>query len=333
MRPTIKDVARLSGVSVATVSRIVNGLPGYSPETMKKVTAVIKELGYTPNAVARNLVSRKSNTIGVLLPQLSSYFAARLLQGIEGEARKRGYSVIVCNTDSNGVRTMEYLNLLREKQVDGILFASEWLKEEYADALTSLGIPAAVIATVSTAPKIPYIKVDDQAASFSAVQYLIRRGHRKIGMISGTKDDPISGTPRIAGLKEALSEADLPFEEGLIEYGDFGYKSGYEAMKRLAERNPSMTAVFSASDEMALGVFSYCYEKGISVPGDLSVIGYDDTDIAMMSIPPLTAVHQPIQEMGKQAMKMVMELIGGGQAESVFMPYEITERDSVKNLH
>lgn len=333
MRPTIKDVARLAGVSVATVSRIVNGLPGYSPETRKKVMSVIDELGYKPNAVARNLVNRKTNTIGVLLPQLSSHFAAKLLQGIEDEAHKRRYSVVICNTDSNGKRTMDYLELLREKQVEGILFASEFLTEEYADTIRGFGIPAAVISTVSHVPEIPFIKVDDEAASFSAVQYLMEKGHRKIGMIAGTKEDPISGVPRVAGLKRAFEANQLSFNENWIEHGDFGFKSGYEAMKRLYRRNPEVTAVFAASDEMALGILSFCYEKGIKVPDDLSVMGYDDTEIATMSIPPLTAVHQPIQEMGAEAVGMLMDMIGGSEAESVFMPFSITERDSVKNLN
>ncbi|KZZ85103.1 LacI family DNA-binding transcriptional regulator [Bacillus sp. SJS] len=332
MRPTIKDVARDSGVSVATVSRIVNGLPGYSPETRKKVMKVIEDLGYKPNAVARNLVSRKTSTIGVLLPQLSSHFAAKLLQGIEDEAHNRRYSVVVCNTDSNGKRTQDYLELLREKQVEGILFASELLTDEYAETLQGFGIPAAVIATTSHVPSIPFIKVDDEAASYSAVQFLIENGHQRIGMISGTKHDPISGIPRIKGLKKAFSENGIPFEEELIEYGDFGFRSGYEAMERLYRSNPELTAVFAASDEMALGILSFCYEKGMKVPDDLSVIGYDDTDIATMSIPPLTTVHQPIQEMGTDAVRMLMKMIDGNQPESRFMAYRITERNSVKNL-
>ncbi|MGD6818981.1 LacI family DNA-binding transcriptional regulator [Metabacillus sp. 84] len=333
MRPTIKDVAKQSGFSVATVSRIVNGLPGYSPETRKKVMSVIEELGYKPNAVARNLVSRKTNTIGVLLPQLSSHFAAGLLQGIEDEAHKRRYSVVICNTDSNGKRTMDYLELLREKQVEGILFASEFLKEEYAESLLSSGIPCAVISTDSHVDEIPFIRVNDEEASYSAVAYLISKGHRNIGMISGTKADPISGYPRINGLKRAFREKGIPFEEDLVEYGDFGFQSGYAAMKRLAAKSPYITAVFAASDEMALGVLSFCYEKGIKVPDHLSVIGYDDTEIATMSIPPLTTVHQPIQEMGKESVLMLMRMIDGEKSKSQFMPFHITERDSVNKLN
>lgn len=332
MRPTIKDVAREAGVSVATVSRIVNGLPGYSEATRKKVAEVIQELGYKPNAVARNLVNRKTNTIGVLLPQLSSSFSAKLLHGIEKVAHEKQYSVIICNTDSNGKRTLDYLNLLREKQVEGILFASEHLKNDYYEAILAMDIPVLAVDAHSDYETIPFIKVNDEEAAYAASSYLIQKGHHNIGMISGTKDDPISGAPRVKGFLKALAEHDILPEPNLIEYGDFGFKSGYEAMERLIQKNPYLTAVFAASDEMALGIFSYCYKKGISIPADLSVIGYDDTQVAEMSTPPLTTIHQPIEEMGVDAAASLIKLINNEPVESKYVPFSLMERDSVINL-
>ncbi|MCD7035194.1 LacI family transcriptional regulator [Metabacillus sp. GX 13764] len=330
MKPTIKDVAREAGVSVATVSRIVNGLPGYSEGTRKKVAEVIASLGYKPNAVARNLVNRKTNTIGVLLPQVSSSFSAKLLHGIEEEAHIHQYSVIICNTDSNGKRTMDYLNLLREKQVEGILFASEARIDQYEEEILALKIP--VLAVDAYSENIPYLKVNDQEAAYAAAEYLIKMGHQNIGMISGTKEDPISGAPRVAGFLQALADHGIMPEPNLIEYGDFGFKSGYEAITRLIEKNPFLTAIFAASDEMALGIFSYCYEKGIHVPDELSVIGYDDTEMAEMAVPPLTTIHQPIQEMGAEAVRKLITLIQEEPVESKYMPYFIKERKSVRRL-
>jgi len=330
MKPTINDVAKQAKVSTATVSRIINGLSGYTEETRQTVVNVIREMGYKPNAIARGLVNKRTHTMGVLLPNISSRLATVLLKGIENRAHHLDYSVVICNTENDGKRTMEYLDVLSEKQVDGIIITSEWLKDAYGEALLAMKIPVVLVLTVSYRFPIPYIKVDDKQAAYQATKYLIDKGHKEIGIISGPQEDKLAGLPRIEGYKQALADYRLTISEDRIAYGDFTYKSGRRGIEEVFERSPDITAVFVASDEMALGVLSYAYKKGIKIPDDLSVIGYDDTQDAEMAIPPLTTVHQPIYEMGERAVEM---LFGAkGTVESVIMPHHIVERNSVAEV-
>ncbi|MDN4594529.1 LacI family DNA-binding transcriptional regulator [Polycladomyces subterraneus] len=330
MRPTIKDVAKKANVSVATVSRVLHNQPGYSEKTRQKVLKVIEEMGYHPNAIARGLINKRTQTIGVLFPNVSSMFSSKVLRGIEHATHHRDYSVVVCNTDKDGRRTMKYLNVLWEKQVDGIIFVSERLKEEYYATLTAMNIPVVLLSTFSPEYPFPYIKVDDQQAAYDATEYLIKQGHRRIALIGGTKSDPLAGIPRVEGYRQALQNYGIPFREELITYGDFGYHSGRRAMEKLLRTAPGFTAVFAASDEMAAGALSAAYHNGIKVPDELSVIGYDDLQIAEMAIPPLTTVGQPLFEMGKWAAEMLMNMIKTGQAQSKIVPHTIVERESVR---
>ncbi|MBA4496447.1 LacI family DNA-binding transcriptional regulator [Paenactinomyces guangxiensis] len=330
MGPTIKDVAKKAKVSVATVSRVLNNQPGYSEKTKKKVLQVIKEMGYQPNAIARGLINKRTQTIGVLFPSVSSLFSSKVLHGIEHIAHERDHSVIVCNTDTDGKRTMKYLQVLGEKQVDGIIFTSEVLTEDYYRVLKAMNIPVILVSTFSLRYPFPYVKVDDKHAAYHATEYLIKQGHRKIAMISGTEGDEIAGTPRIEGYREALRDYGIPFQENLFVFGDFGYRSGCAAMKKLLERGEEFTAVFAASDEMATGALSVAYQHGIKVPDQLSIIGYDNLQIAEMSVPPLTTVAQPLFEMGKLAAEMLLTMIETGvTVESRIMPHSIIERQTV----
>ena len=329
MSVKISDVAKRAGVSTATVSRIINNLSGYSDETRLRVEKAIDELGYKPNAVARGLAGGRTHTIGVLLPSLSSRFSSQLIHGIETEAHKRGYSVIVCNTDRNGERTLEYLRILSEKRVDGILFASEWVTDEYGRALEELSIPVVLISTYSDHFDFPYVRVDDRLAAYTAVKFLLEKGHKRVGFITGRPDDPIAGAPRIEGYRKAVLEAGLDYDENLLAVGDFHFQSGAEAMKELWGRGCGMTAVFVSSDEMALGALTFLHEQGVKVPGDISVMGYDDTLDAVMAVPALTTLHQPIEEMGCRAVGLLFDR---GGANSIIMRHRIEERKSVEGF-
>ena len=323
--PTIKDIARIANVSTATVSRILNGQPGYGEDTKQRVEAAIAQQGYTRNAVARGLVQKRTNTIGILLPSLTSQFASELLNGIETEAHSHHYSAIVCNTDRNGQRTAEYLNVLAEKQVDGIVFISEFLTEEYESLAERLHIPIVLVSTLPMRYQTPYVRVDDEKASFAAVSYLIKWGHQRIGMVSGPEEDPIAGKLRINGYRNALKANGIQFRQEYISYGDFHFARGKQAAGRLIDNAPEVTAIFASSDEMAIGVISAAWERDRRIPEDLSVIGYDDTAMAMMTTPPLTAVRQPIGMMGSHAVRMLLE----GRQEGVVLPFTISERSSV----
>ncbi|RSD25389.1 LacI family DNA-binding transcriptional regulator [Mesobacillus subterraneus] len=334
MSYTIKDIARITNVSTATVSRVINGQGGYSKATEEKVLHAIEELGYRPNAFARGLISKKSDTVGLLFPEVSSQFSSKILRGVEDAAHLLDSSVIVCNTASHGQRTMKYLQLLAEKRVDGILFVSEVMTEEYYRKLESMKIPVVLISTESYQYPLPFVKVDDRHAAFTATDYLLKMGHRKIGMISGNKEDAIAGQPRIDGFIQAMNNKGLTVQDANIVYSHgFSFHDGLIGLPKLLAQAPDITAVFAASDAVALGAISAAYKLGIKVPEDLSIIGFDDLPMAEMSIPPLTTVAQPLEEMGRVAAELLFSMMkDGGKTESRIIPHYVAERESVKKI-
>ncbi|MCL4514289.1 MAG: LacI family transcriptional regulator [Firmicutes bacterium] len=334
MSPTIRDVAQKAGVSVATVSRVVNDRPGYSAETRNKVLRVIEELGYQPNALARGLVSKRSRTVGVLIPNISSMVASEMLKGIEDAAHTIGQSVIVCNTDNNGERTLEYLQVLKEKQVDGIIVVSAPITPLYHQKFGEMQVPVVLVSTRYHDGNLPFVKVDDEKAAYHATAYLIKKGHEEIGMIAGSKDDRIAGIPRVEGYRKALSDHGIPIRDQYITYGNFGFQSGMAGLERLLEAAPEITAIFCASDEMAAGALSLAHRRGIEIPDRLSLIGYDDSQLAEMTIPPLTTLRQPLCQMGQEGLTMLMAMIEEGKRtiHSKILPYTIVERETVREL-
>jgi LacI family transcriptional regulator len=332
MQATIKDVATRANVSVATVSRVINELGGYNEKTKERVLEVIDELGYQRNAIARGLVTKSTNTIGVLIPIVSAYFYAEVLNGIEDRANQLGYGIVLCNAGVNGVRAKNYIKMLGERRVDAIIIVSLAMNEEYYNLLNSLKIPYILVSTLSYKYKIPYIKVDDQQAAYTATQYLIEKGHKKIALISGDKNDKIAGKPRVNGYINALQDYDLEVNEKLIKYGDFAYNSGLGCMEELLNEKDRFTAVFATSDEMAIAALSVLHKHKIEVPEEISVIGYDDTLIAQMSNPPLTTIAQPLHEMGEKAVDRIIMLKTGKNEDNTILPHKVVERDTVKLL-
>ncbi|MCE7790906.1 substrate-binding domain-containing protein [Salipaludibacillus sp. CUR1] len=331
MSITIKDVARQAGVSIATVSRIVNGQKGYGEKTKERVLKTIEELGYTPNAIARGLVGRETKSIGVLLPKLSGLFASKLLEGMEETARNEGYSLFVCHTDSKEDRAIQDLQVLKEKQVDGIIYASDQLSESQGQMLNSMVCPAVFVSTQSLTHPFPYVKVDDYQAACTGTRYLIEKGHKQIAFIGGSLEDPIAGKPRDEGFRKTMKDHHLKVEESLTAYGDFRFQSGKENFKNILKAEKPFTAVFAVSDEMAAGVLSEAYEQGISVPDDLAVLGYDNTMAAEMAIPPLTTIAQPLEEMGQKAVELILSIREnkGNINKNKIVKHRIIERKSV----
>ncbi|MCM3719285.1 LacI family DNA-binding transcriptional regulator [Fictibacillus phosphorivorans] len=335
MNPTIKDVAKYANVSIATVSRIVNGLPGYSEDTKKKVQEAIEALGYQPNAIARGLINKRTQTIGVLFPDVSGMLSSEVLEGVENAAHDAGFSVIVCNTASSGKRTVKYLRLLQEKRVDGIIFASEVVKEEYYKIFQEMKVPVVLVSTASSEFDLPFVRVNDFEGAFRATEYLITNGHKMIGMIGGKTNDPIAGIPRLKGFKEALQKHSLPYSEKHITISEgYRFQNGKESLPVLLKQLPNMTALFAVSDEVAIGAMTAAHQLGIKVPEELSIIGYDNLKFAEMCYPGLTTVSQPLKDMGQTAGEILVKLIKGEEkeAESRFMPFTIVERQSVCDL-
>jgi LacI family transcriptional regulator len=331
MKTTIKDVAKKANVSVATVSRVINKLPGYTQKTEKKVLQTISELGYYPNELARSLVGKRIDTIGVLMPDLSSMVASEILEGIEDAAHKNNHSIIICNTDRNGIRTIKYLNILRNKQIDGVLIVSEKLKKKYVDMINDMNMQVVLISTCYN-KNLTYIKVDDEKAAYDATCYLINNGHTNIGMLAGTKDDDIAGIPRVNGFLKAISDNNLIFNKNNLIYGDFSFDSGKECFMKLIKRSSDITAIFCASDEMAVGSISSAFDMGIKIPDQVSLIGYDNTKLSLMVNPSLTTISQSLYEMGYQGLNMLIDKINGLNVKSNIIQHKIIERKTVKNI-
>ncbi|MDD9269624.1 LacI family DNA-binding transcriptional regulator [Paenibacillus sp. GCM10023248] len=335
MKSTIKDVARMANVSISTVSRVLNNPDIVAKDKRDNILDAIKQLNYTPNALARGLIHKRTQTLGVLIPDISNLFYAELIKGMEDAAHQSGNNLIICNTDNNQDRKNSSFKVLSEKQIDGIVLTSEPVYPDSYEMFKQLGVPIVLAATHSLEYEIPSVKVNDELAAFDAAEYLIRRGHRQIGMISGSMLDPISGLPRIQGFLRALRAHGIDLDpEKCIEHGNYHFNDGYEAMKRLHKKFPGMTAVFATSDERAIGCISYLHENKIKVPDDISVIGFDNTRIAGMSFPKLTAVAQPLHEMGQFVIRKLDRLINGESLEELrtYMAHWIVERETVCDL-
>lgn len=334
MKCTIQDVAKKANVSIATVSRILNGQTGYTEETKQKVLDVIKELDYRRNSIARGLVTKKSNIIGVLLPDVSTNFTAEVLRGIEDCAHSQGYSVVICNTGTQGVRVREYIEALESRQIEGIINISINMSDADCELLSSLKIPCVFISMINYKHQFPYVKVDDMKASYCATQYLIDKGHRKIAMISGPEEDHVAGAPRILGYKSALIANDIEINKNLIKVAGFSYEDGVNAMHELLNMEEEFTALFAVSDNLAAAAIQVIMQKGMNVPDDISVIGYDNTMIAQICNPPLTALAQPFYEMGQRATQKMFNIIEDKEdTSSEILEHHIVERETVKDIN
>ncbi|MBF0777699.1 LacI family DNA-binding transcriptional regulator [Streptococcus cuniculi] len=333
MSVTIKDIAKQAGVSIATVSRVLNHLGGYSSEVEQKILEIANELGYRRNANAMSLVSKSTRTIGIIMPTVATSYYGNIVSGIEDVAHQNGYSVILSHAGVSGNRLHNSLNVLSERRVDGVLIFSLPFDQEDIDRIKALGIPVMLISTEVEEGQMPYIKVDDYKASYTAVEYFIGLGHRNIAIVGASSTDPIAGLPRIRGYLDAMKNHSLEVQDDWICYGDFTFEAGQMGMRQLLQAQEQVTAIFCVSDEVALGVNSICYEHHLAIPDDVSIIGYDNT-VARMGIPPITTIAQPFYEMGQLGCKSLIQSIQtSSNMESQLIPFKLIERASVKDNH
>ncbi|MBA2873835.1 catabolite control protein A [Thermaerobacillus caldiproteolyticus] len=331
MNVTIYDVAREANVSMATVSRVVNGNPNVKPSTRKKVLEAIERLGYRPNAVARGLASKKTTTVGVIIPDISSIFFAELARGIEDVATMYKYNIILSNSDQNKEKELHLLNTMLAKQVDGIVFMGGNITEEHVNEFQKSPVPIVLAATIEPNNTIPSVNIDYEQAAFDAVTYLLEKGNKRIAYVTGPADDPIN-QKKLAGYRRALETRGLPYDEALIIEGDYSYDSGIEAYEKMAELAERPTAVFAGTDEMALGVIHSAQDHGISIPEQLEVVGFDNTRLATMVRPRLTTVVQPMYDIGAVAMRLLTKYMNKENVENhiVVLPHRIEYRESTK---
>lgn len=330
----LKDVAKRAGVGVGTASRVINNHPSVTEDKRKRVLDAIEELGYKRNAIAGSLKTNKTKTIGVIIPDISNEYYSDIVRGAEDIASEFQYTIILCNTDSKLKREISTINMLCEKQVDGLIMITYHMTEKTLNCLLATGIPVMMVATLVENHDISTVNISNEAAAYDATNYLIKLGHKRIAMITGPLDDIDGGLNRLNGYKRALSENNLPIDESIICTGDYRYNSGYSNMKELLKRNFNISAVFTASDYMAIGASKAIQEKGLRVPNDIAIIGFDNLTITEYAYPSISTVAQPCYEMGQVAVRRLTSLINDETIDNshLILPHRIIERASTGNL-
>jgi LacI family repressor for deo operon, udp, cdd, tsx, nupC, and nupG len=326
----IYDVARRAGVSTATVSRVLSRPNVVALETRQKVLAAVDSLGFTPNVAAKNLRTLRTAKLLVTVPDLSNPFFSLILQGIEDTAQREGYAVLVGDTQHDPEREEKYALMLRRKEADGLIFLGHRLPKEAASLVQSMPSGRApVVNGCEFTPRlgIPSVHIDNATAASDAMTHLYKLGHRRIGVVTGPLVSPLS-RDRLAGAtaraKKAKAERDM-----IVMNGDFSLESGALAGERLLGRDQPPTAIFCFNDEMAMGVIETARRRGMRVPNDLSVVGFDDIRFARIVDPPLTTVAQPMRQIGEGTVRMLLEILLGNQApESLTLPHTLVVRSS-----
>jgi LacI family transcriptional regulator len=309
-RATIRDVARRAGVSHQTVSRVINRETSVADTTRERVRRAIRELEYVPSAIARSLSSDRTHTLGMVTTDVSDHFFAEAVVGAEAEARKHGLFLII-GTIEEGAEDDEsaYLQLMLERRIEGLVVARPRLRATSGALLRRLTsrVPVVEIASDVSVPDVDLVDVDNRQGGLDATNLLIERRHRAIATITGPLGWP-SARARLEGFRDALRRATIAEPDGLVATGkDWGLESGSEATARLLESGKRFTAVFAQSDLLALGAIAHFRRRGVRVPEDISVVGYDDIPVAAFVDPPLTTVRQPMREVGALAVRLVIE--------------------------
>lgn len=304
---TVYDVANASGLSIASVSRALNNQPGVSRATAERVVRIAEELGYQPNDVARSLVAKSTHTIALLLPDIANPFFPELVKGVQSVVDAHEHMVLLVDGVDSREKVATSMIGLRRKQVDGVIVVAGSL-DQVSDELFT-GIPT-VFLDRETQGHGASVGVDHEQGAYDATRYLIERGHRLIGHIAGPEDVAVAQL-RLDGWRRACEEAGIPSDEALVRRGDFLEEGGFSAGAELLDAEPCCTAVFAANDLSAIGLLSLCAQRGLAVPDDISVIGFDGINLARYTTPRLTTVVQPASELGQTAARLLLEHIQG----------------------
>ncbi|OPJ61314.1 LacI family DNA-binding transcriptional regulator [Clostridium oryzae] len=332
MAVSIKDVAREAGVSIATVSRVLNDVDVVNEDTKKKVKDAILKLGYRPNIVARSLKTQKTRTVGILIPDISSQLYPEIVRGTEDVANIYDYNIILCNSDSDLEKEKEYLRVLKEKMVDGVLYMSSSLEPEIVELIKELELTTVLVVTTDKDKTFPSVSIDNREAAYDAAIYLLNKGNKKVAYIGSHKDAVNAGAARYFGYEDALKEKGIEINENLIYFGELRAQEGYEGVNKILESGEKFDALFCGSDEIAMGAINALREKNIKVPEDVDVIGFDNIYSSSIFYPKLTTVAQPMYDMGSVGMRMLIKSINKKDLEekNYILPYELIERDSCK---
>ncbi len=304
----IFDVAKLAKVSIATVSRVTSNKEGVNEDTKARVLEAMEKLGYRPNSAARTLRISKSNIIIVLMVNIKNSFFSEFIRGIEEVARKAGYYILIGSTDGDPEKEKEYIELIQESRVDGVILTTAGVLDDSTIKKISQSSP--VVLTFDYVPNqsIPSISIDNESASRKITNHLIGLGHKRIAHITGYMGRLQSQT-RLHGYKQALSQHSIAVEESLIQEGGYLLKDGYLATQKLLSFDNLPTAIYGGNDNVAIGALKAVLDAGLRVPEDIAIVGFDDVDMASYMTPGLTTIHQPRYEIGKRAMGLLLKKI------------------------
>lgn len=321
---TIKDVAKLAGVSVATVSRVLNKNGYVHEDTLKKVERAIEMLDYKPSTVARSLYNKKSRLIGLVVPNIVNPFFPEVARAVEDVAHKQGYTVVLCNSDENLEKEKQYIDVLRQNNVDGFIVATN---PQNSVNYMNLSIPVVAIDRMFN-ERIPTVYADNYAGSQSATKLLIDKGCKHIAHIRGPRDVS-TANERFEGFVDVITQNNLSY---MIAESTFDPANSERVAVELLEEYPHIDGIVVGNDLIAIGIVKAALQKGISIPNDLQIIGFDGISLTEMMYPSITTVAQPIYEMGKIATELLLEQMEGNPLEEKHyrLPIEIIERNTTK---
>lgn len=336
-RPTIRDVAAVAGVSVATVSYVLNGKKKVSEQTKAVVLDVIRQLEYVPDLNARGLSVKDTKLIGVVVPQTEpgstlmfrNNFYSEILGSIEYHARQHGYHVLISATDV----TADYLDLIRERNLDGVIIIGTY-QNEFFEQLGQLDVPVVMVDSYCRYDGFHQVRIDDQYSSYMATKHVLEAGHRKVGLVAGLLHEDGVMQKRFKGYQQALEEFAVPYRAEYVFEGNVDYDSGADIAYRIAKSHTELTALVATADIFAIGLMKGFYESGVRVPEDISIMGFDDLDISAYLTPGLTTVRQEISLKGEHAVELLVQNMADPRMKKVeeILPVKIVERDSVRRI-
>lgn len=336
MSATIKDVARMAGVSISTVSRVINDSKPVSSEVKKKVLDAIEELGYRPNEVARTLVTKKSFLIGIIVTDIGNSYVAQIVRGIEEVGKMYNYDILLCSSYGDKETELKFIQLFNRKQVEGIILLSEIVNEEVGEEINSLKIPFIYLNRYFYIEDFPTVSINDYDASYEMTNYLMSLGHKNIAYITTNEEIEYSLEKlKIAGYRKAIEECGEG-DEILCYTKGYNIEDGYDIGKNILDLKEShnITAVFCSHDELAIGLMNYFYDNNIKVPEDISVSGYGDIKNASMYRPRLTSIKEPYYDIGAVAIRRIIKELKDEKTEKshIKLPFQIVKRESCAKI-
>ncbi|MCY6371038.1 LacI family DNA-binding transcriptional regulator [Clostridium ganghwense] len=320
MSVTISDIAKTAGVSPATVSRVLNNSGYVKQETREKILKIIKELNYTPSAIARSLSTNKTNTIGVIVPDINNPFFGEVIKGISEIADKHDLNIILCDTDESMQKELKALKLLKEQRIQGIIITPTSVEDdfnsEYLSTLENLGIPIVLVDGHVKYSTFSGVFVDNIKGAYEGTEALIKAGHRKVAIITGRMNSK-PAKDRLIGYKKALAMNNIPIDERYIFYGDYRQESGYKFTKEMVMMEDGPTAIFVCSNLMTLGCIKALHEDDLKIPEDMAIIGFDRIEILTIAGMNISFINGPTREMGSIGMKLLIDILKNEEKKEI----------------